>query len=86
MVKETLGTKALTHDGTTDTWIYTIPNAGYSTSSSVSNPDGSTSSQRFYAIDPGFALTFGSDDPRAGLVYYTSNGLTKPTATGLTGE
>jgi RHS repeat-associated protein len=77
MVKETLATKTLNHDGVADLWTYHIVNAGFSSSSSVDNPDGSTSTQRFYAIDPGFGRSIGSDDPRAGLVYYTSNALTE---------
>ena len=77
LVKESVVTKSLTHDGAIDTWTYTIPNQSNSISSSVTNPDGTIVTQNYYAMDPGFAQTIGYDDPRAGLVYHTSNGLTE---------
>ncbi|HEV7746336.1 MAG TPA: hypothetical protein VGO56_15175, partial [Pyrinomonadaceae bacterium] len=77
MVRDTLTTKTLTHDGTAETWTYHIENNADAATSSVDNPDGSIVSQNFYPTDPGFALTIGSDNPRAGRVFHTSNGLTE---------
>jgi RHS repeat-associated protein len=78
MVRETITAKTLTHDGGTDSWSYSIPTTGFGTSSSVTNPDGSSSAQLYYPINPDYARTYGASiEERAGLVYYVSDGVTE---------
>ena len=78
LVRETITAKALTHDGVTDTWAYDIPNAGYIAGSSVTNPDGSSSTERFFPLNPDHARGFGAGgEERSGLVYYVSDGVTQ---------
>ncbi|HSS18686.1 MAG TPA: hypothetical protein VLL54_01180, partial [Pyrinomonadaceae bacterium] len=89
MARDTLTTKALTHDvvddsapgGTklvTDTWSYTIPNESSSSVSSVINPDGSTVTENYFPTDPNFAQVVGTGvEARNGLIFSTSNGVTQ---------
>jgi RHS repeat-associated protein len=86
IVKETLTKKVVTHDGgIQDTWDYDVPSSGEGTVSSVTNPDGSSSSQHFFPIDQGFGREIGYDEPRAGLVYYSSDGLSETYRHWITG-
>jgi RHS repeat-associated protein len=61
--------KKITHDGTTDTWTYSIN----STTGTVTNPDGSTMSEDKYSHSPGFAYSYG----KAGLVFRTTKPFTR---------
>jgi RHS repeat-associated protein len=66
--KETITTKTVVHDGTTDVWNYGINEIG----GSVSNPDGTGVAERKYPQSPGLPGYLGGFDGRAGLVYRTT--------------
>ena len=53
--RESLKSKSVMHDGTTDTWSY----VNSSTSGGVTNPDGSYTTETFYPHDPALASIFG---------------------------
>lgn len=61
--EETITQKAILHDATTDTWTYSIGLA----SAEVIGPDGSDTTETFYAHNPGVSSYVGAD--KAGLVY-----------------
>ena len=69
LAEEYLKQKRTTHDGTTDTWIYSVD----TNSGSVTNPDGSNVTEDKYSHSPGFAYSVG----KAGLVYRTTKPFTK---------
>jgi hypothetical protein len=50
-IKNVITSKVVTHDGTTDTWQYNIDTTQFATGGSVTNPDGSTHSETFYAVN-----------------------------------
>jgi RHS repeat-associated protein len=63
LARERILAKTVTHDGTTDNWIY---GEGY-----VSNPDGSTRFEFAYPQDKAFGGMYGGADGLAGMVYKT---------------
>lgn len=65
IAEEAITQKQITHDGTTDTWDYSISHSV----GSVTNPDGSFTQERFHSHSPGMSYSVG----RAGLVYRSSN-------------
>jgi RHS repeat-associated protein len=69
IAEESITQKQLTHDGTTDTWMYSIIN----NTSTVTNPDNSTVTENKYSHKPGFAYAIG----KAGLVYRSTRPFTK---------
>ncbi|MFL6257379.1 MAG: discoidin domain-containing protein, partial [Pyrinomonadaceae bacterium] len=77
LTRETLAAKDLTHDGVTEHWAYDIPYDGVGTTSTVTNPDGSTSTVSYYQRHPDNPRGFGTGDLLAGQVFYESNGLTQ---------
>src|SRR5882672_1086093 len=79
LARVTVTTKELEHDGlTSDIWHYAIPNLAYSTVSSVTNPDGSSSSESYFPTDPNFPHSVGDSTAGLnGLVYSISNGVTR---------
>ena len=67
--RESLETKALTHDGMTDTWTYgNSPGAG-----GVTNPDGSQIIETMYPYDRAFAQNYAGFGGKEGLVYRIDN-------------
>lgn len=67
IAKGTVTQKQVIHDGTTDTWFYSIDEFG-GTGGIMAAPDGSTSGEAAYSSRPGFGQYFGSGG-MAGLVY-----------------
>ncbi len=78
MARATLTEKELTHDGTTDTWTYDIPNESNSSVSTVNNPDGSSITQNYFPTDPNFPQIVGTGaGAKNGLVFSINNGVTQ---------
>jgi RHS repeat-associated protein len=71
LAKDKITSKALTHDGTTDTWTYDI-NADFG-SSMVTNPDGSFQRETFYSFNPAFAFSLAGANGKGGLTYRSSS-------------
>ena len=65
----TLTEKKLDHDGTIDTWTYSI----LDTSSQVTNPDGSTIVENKFAQGPAFGSSFG----KSGFAFRTTSPFSK---------
>lgn len=75
LTREALAAKDLAHDGVTEHWSYDIPYDGFGTTSTVNNPDGSSSNIRYYQRHPDNPRGLGSGDLLAGQVYSVSDGL-----------
>ncbi len=65
--REAITQKRIIHDGTTDSWDFSIGDA----SGEVRGPDGSITTETFYPHDPAMATYLGGGDGRSGLVYRT---------------
>lgn len=81
LTRETIVVKELTYkdaagSNVTDRWEYEIPYDGVGTTSTVGNPDGSTSTISYYQRHPDFPRGAGTGDLLSGQVFYTNNGLT----------
>lgn len=66
--RESVATKTLNHDSTTDTWTYVVDGVG----GSVTAPDGSVTTEDRYTSDQGFTGLLGGALGKAGLVYRTN--------------
>ncbi len=71
IARETITQKALTHDGVTDTWNYSIYEFG-ACGGTVTAPDGSVTIESCYQHDAG-AGAYSASLPKGGLVFISNN-------------
>ncbi|HEV7645946.1 MAG TPA: RHS repeat-associated core domain-containing protein [Pyrinomonadaceae bacterium] len=70
MLKDSISEKSISHDGTTDTWTYSIDNLGVST---VNNSDGSQITEQWFEKDSLRFYRSGTLTGLGGLSYRTNN-------------
>lgn len=67
ITREVLTTKKLTHDGVEELWTYDIPRDGWAAQSTITNPDGTKTSEDYFPTDPRFNQIMSGSSGSAGM-------------------